>query len=297
MLLLVISILINSSFFKFEDDGKKEKRTFHYAFFLPESDFSFFTEIKSGALKAAETMDCAISFHPVDTESLKSAPFIGVDGIGIYPTEKSEEMTDYLLQMAEAGIPVIQIENEVLRDESTFYIGTNNFETGKAIGKLAAGVEFKELYIAVIYSEKNPGLLADRNLVEMGIRSQLGGRTVHLQNEKTSLNPLDAERVIYRLMNQQKQLDIVVLTDPSDTLVSTQAIIDMNRVGNVYVVGFGDDRRIIDYIEKDIIIGTIFRNPERIGFNAVMTLTELNTKGYTSAYVDTGINTIPGVER
>jgi len=293
-LILSLSTVILNPFFSLENQSPGDERTWHYAFFLPESDSAFFTKIKEGALSAAETMDCSISFHDIDPQNLETASFLGVDGIGIYPYEKNEQIISNLLKIAEAGIPVIQIENEILRDESTFYIGTNNFESGKAIGKMAGKIDFETLYLNLIYSDKNPGVYADRNLIEMGLLSALEGRDIVLHTEKTSLNPLDAERLTYRLMRQGEPVDLIILTDPADTLVTVQAIIDMNKVGQLQVIGFGDDSRIMEYIDKKLVLGTIFRNPVRIGFNAVMTLNELNTMGYTSAYVDTGINVISG---
>lgn len=283
--------MVKSPFF-FTEVNSSEKKTFHYAFFLPASNYSFFTQLKEGAISASETMDCAITFHEidVDTLSIKMAPLSGIDGIGIYPYSKDEKIIENLTNISRAGIPIIQIENEIIRDESTFFIGTNNFESGKAIGKLALMTEADDLNIAIVYSDKNPGLMSDGNLVELGLNSILDDKINHLQTEVTSMNPLDAEKLTYQLMRQEEKLDIIVLTDPNDTLVAVQAIIDMNLVGSVKIIGFGDDEKIHEYIDKGIILGSIIRNPYRIGYSAVMALEELTTNGYTSAFVDTGIS-------
>ncbi len=66
----------------------------------------------------------------------------------------------------------------------------------------------------------------------------------------------------------------------------------MNMVGKVQLIGFGDNEVIKEYIDKGIILGTIVRNPYRIGYSAVMALQEICSIGYTSAYVDTGISII-----
>ncbi len=282
-------------FFKSQKDQKIEK-TYHYAFFLPASDYSFFRKLKDGALSASDSMDCSISFHSIDSDpfSFNMASLTGVDGIGIYPYKKDEQTLDNFTKIESAGIPIIQIENEIIRNESTFFIGTNNFESGKAIGQLALKTGKDLLNIALIYSEKNPGLISDRNLVEMGLLSTLGEKVNNLKTEKTNLNPLDAERLTYELIRQFPAIDIIVLTDPNDTLVTVQAIIDLNLVGEIQVIGFGEDEIIQEYINKNLVLGTIVRNPFRIGFSAVMALQEINENGYTSAYVDTGINIIPG---
>ncbi|MDA3812142.1 MAG: substrate-binding domain-containing protein [Spirochaetaceae bacterium] len=295
-LFLSIQTLIKSPFFYRDDTDSQIKKTYHYAFFLPASDYSFFKKLKEGALNATESMDCSISFHDIDADpmSFEMVPLTGVDGIGIYPYTKDARTIENLAKIANAGIPIIQIENEIIRDETTFFIGTNNFESGKAIGKLALKARKELLNVALVYSDKNPGLMSDGNLIELGLISTLGDRNTNIQKEKTSLNPLDAERLTYDLIRQKPTIDVIILTDPNDTLVTVQAIIDMNMVGDVQVIGFGEDERIIEFINKGLIIGTIVRNPFRIGFSAVMALQEISTNGYTSAYVDTGISIITG---
>lgn len=293
-LYLSILTMIRSSFFKSDTADPPVEKKYHYAFFLPSSDSSFFRKLKEGALNASESMDCSISFHELDTDplSFEMVPYSGFDGIGIYPYRKDEETLNNLARISQDGIPVIQIENEIFRDETTFFIGTNNFETGKAVGKLALKSELDKINVTLVYSEKNPGLMSEGNLIELGFLSTLGDRLGSLKTEKTSLNPLDAERLTYKLMRRRPATDIIILTDPNDTLVSVQAIIDMNLVGSVQVIGFGDDERIKELINKELVLGMIVRNPFRIGFSAVMALQEISTNGYTSDYVDTGISVI-----
>ena len=295
-LFLSIQAMITNPFFTQNNSEPMVEKSYHYAFFLPASDYSFFKKLKEGAQAATESMDCSISFHYIDADPLSfdMVSLSGVDGIGIYPYKKDEKTIKKMTEISGAGIPIIQIENQIIRDETTFFVGTNNFESGKAIGKLATRALREQLNIALIYSDKNPGFMSDGNLIELGLVSILGDRINNLQTERTSLNPLDAERLAYELMRQVPNLDVIVLTDPNDTLVTVQAIIDMNLVGSVQIIGFGEDERIKEFINKGLMLGTIVRNPYRIGFSAVMALQEISINGYTSAYVDTGISIITG---
>ncbi|MBB6481808.1 substrate-binding domain-containing protein [Spirochaeta isovalerica] len=295
---MVLSVLelVQSPFLIFEKNTPQPLKTYHYAFFLPSQNYSFFRKLREGALNASQTMDCAITFYELDNDPLSLDMVVnsGYDGIGIYPYVKDDRTLAALARISEAGIPVVQIENEILRDETTFFIGTNNFETGKAVGKLAMKAGNGKLNMALVYSEKNPGLMTDSNLIEMGLNSTMGSRLGNLHTRLTSLNPLDAEGLTYDLIRGWEDLDIIILTDPNDTLVAVQAIIDLNMVGSVQVIGFGEDERIQEYINKGLMLGTIVRNPFRIGFSAVMALQEISTNGYTSAYVDTGISVLLG---
>jgi len=294
VLILSIKVMVSSPFYRDSGVISLEEKSSHYAFFLPVEDYSFFKQIKEGAVSASETLDCSISFFSIDDDpiSLGMVPYLGFDGICLYPYGMDDKVKDSINKISNYGIPLIQLENEIVRNETTFFIGTNNFDSGKAIGKIAQ-LANKDLYnIVLIYSDKNPGLLSGRSLVEMGLKSVLEDKVDKLYVRKTDLNPLDAERLAYEIVKNSPEIDLIVLSDPNDTLVAVQAIIDNNLVGKIQIIGFGDDSRILEYINKDIILGTIVRNPYRIGYSAVLALDEIEKNGYTSAYVDTGINLI-----
>jgi ribose transport system substrate-binding protein len=280
--------------FTSEGPASLATRSSHYAFFLPEADYSFFRDIKNGAIDAALVADCSISFHPVDMDplSLEIARFTGIDGLAVYPYQDDPGLRASLSKIFDSGIPVVQIENRVLNQPGTVFIGTNAFDFGKAIGRLGLGSEETELRIALVYSDKNPGLMADESLIEMGIKSILERRACVLRPFRTSQNPLDAERLMEGLVRDPQGFNLIVFTDTSDTLVAVQAVIDMNLVGSIQIIGFGDDDMIREYVDKGIILGSIVRDPYLMGFNAVMALAEIRKTGNTSAFVDTRISVI-----
>lgn len=295
-LFLSLQTMVKTPFFSKKDADTKKELKYHYAFFLPAADHSFFSKVREGAVKAAKSMDCAITFHSIDSDpiSFEMARFSGFDGFGLYLYQKDEKKLKILSELIKEGLPVVQIENEVIKSPDSLFIGTNNFNVGKDIGQLAKSTQMDTMKITLVYSKKNPGLKSDENLIEMGIKSVLGSRLSELRTEETSLNPLDAEMLVYKLLKTDPSIDIIVLTDPNDTLVTVQAIIDMNLVGMVKIIGFGDQKTIKSYINKGVLLGSIVRNPYRIGYSTVLALKEISTNGYTSAYVDTGVTILSG---
>ncbi len=295
-LFLSISLMVKTPFLSKNNENSYSEKKYHYAFFLPETDATFLRNLKEGAVEASRALDCAISFHSIDSDplSFEMARFSGVDGFGIYLYEKDEKKMQYLSEILRDNIPVVQIENEVTQIPGSFFIGTNSFDVGKGIGRLALESGRESLNMALVYSKKNPGVITDGNLIEMGIKSVLGERLTGLRTEETSLNPLDAENLVHNLLNTESAIDLIVLTDHNDTIVTVQSIIDMNLVGTVQIIGFGDHETIKSYINKGVILGSIVRNPYRIGFSTVMALKEISINGYTSAYVDTGITILTG---
>lgn len=269
----------------------------HFAVYLPSFDTQFFRDLQRGALDAGSVVGAALSFHAIDREDsgFEYAAGSGFRGIAVYPYGNQTALDQGLARIAEAGIPLVFIENELGFAAPAFFIGTNGYDTGKALGRITQTIEEPNLEVYLIYSQKNPGILSDANLVEMGFNEVVGGPergSGWFQTRQTGLNPLDAEKLSYEIVEESPQNSLIILTDQSDTLVAAQAIVDLNLVGHVRLIGFGDNEVIRDYIQKGILEGSVVRNPYRIGYAAVMALQEISLNGYTSSYVNTGVQVL-----
>jgi ribose transport system substrate-binding protein len=283
---------------------------YHFALYLPDNRNSFFTGIIRGAEQAAAEVDAAVSIHSIDPvkNELEMAAYTGVDGVIVCPYLEDGMARRYLNRLGARQIPVVIINHNVPNDQPWPFIGTNNFEVGRRIGTLAGrfgderGVGNEPIHLAVVYSDKAPGIYGERELVEMGITAALGERlAAPIMGLRTNLNPLDAEALLYRLFRSNPaarteipaaDINTIVFTDSNDTIAAAQTLIDMNLVGRVRVIGFGSGQGIEDNIRKGVVACSIMINPERIGYEAVRSLSALKRTGYTSASIDTGIEII-----
>jgi ribose transport system substrate-binding protein len=141
----------------------------------------------------------------------------------------------------------------------------------------------------------------------MGIVDALGERlSGSIRSFKTNLNPLDAEALLYRLFipgtpvgtslveYDDLLINTIAFTDPADTAAAAQTLVDMNLVGRIQIIGFGSDPAVLENIRKGIVSCSVAINSERIGYEAVKSLTALRTTGYTSTSINTGIDIITG---
>ena len=127
----------------------------------------------------------------------------------------------------------------------------------------------------------------------MGISSALGrSLAAPISVQRTDMNPRDAEKIVYQLLREARTVNAIVFTSLDDTLAGAQALIDLNLVGSVQVVGFGFDKTIRDYLQKGILSATLVTNPRATGRQAVAALVDLRSSGYTSNSVDTGIDVV-----
>lgn len=278
--------------------GSGEPRSHHVAVFLPEQDTLFFQELRSGVGAVADDYDIAISFHPIgpDAAEFRLARYTGIDGAIIYPYLPEREMRQQLELLEENGIPVVLVEQDVADDWPWTFVGTNNFELGRRIGSRLAG-RSDHNRIVVVYSEKSPAVAAEKELIELGMTTVMGDRlTAPITRRQTALNPLDAEALTYQLLRSTSPSPVtaLVFTDTDDTLAALQAIINLNLVGEVQVIGFGITDAIMDYLDRGVLDATIAVNPQRIGIESVRVLAELLETGNAPGYVDTGVEVIRG---
>jgi ribose transport system substrate-binding protein len=277
---------------------------YHFSLYLPDSRNSFFAGIIRGAEQAAAELNSAVSVHSIDPakNELETAAYTGVDGVVVCPYLEDALARRQLERLRERQIPVVLINHNIPGDQPWPFIGTNNYDMGRRIGLVSLeqrpGGAKGPLRLALVYSDKAPGIYAERELMEMGIAAALGNRlSGPIMHFRTNLNPLDAEALLYRLFRKapaEPGLDIntIVFTDPTDTIAAAQTLVDMNMVGRIRVIGFGADPEIAENVRKGVVSCTVVIDSERIGYEALRSLAALRTTGYTSASIDTGIDII-----
>ena len=259
---------------------------------------------------AAAELESAISVHSVDPakKDLDIAAFTGVDGVIVCPYLDDALARYQLEKLRDYQIPAALINHNLSSDQPWPFIGINTFDMGRRIGLVlqdseTAPLASEKITLAVVYSDKAPGIYAERELVEMGITASLGEKlSGPIISYRTNLNPLDAEALlfnIFRRIEDTRQgydptINTIVFTDPEDTIAAAQTLVDLNLVGQIQIIGFGSDSGVIENLRKGIISASVVIDSERIGYEAVYSLASLRITGNTSALIETDINIITG---
>ncbi|MCL1812952.1 MAG: substrate-binding domain-containing protein [Treponema sp.] len=301
---------------------------YHFSLYIPDNRNSFFQGIIRGAEQAAAELESAVSVHSIDPakNELEIASFTGVDGVIVCPYLDDALARRQLEKLREYQIPAALINHNLPSDQPWPFIGINTFDMGQRIGLIlqensqaqlapqAAPVSPDKITLALVYSDKAPGIYAERELVEMGISATLGERlSGPIMSYRTNLNPLDAEALLVNIFRRIEDtrpdansgradftngqtINTIVFTDPEDTIAAAQTLVDLNLVGQIQIIGFGADPGVIENLRKGIVSASVVINSERIGYEAVYSLAALRTTGYTSASIDIGIDIIKGNE-
>ena len=269
-----------------------ETPKFHVAIYLPETSHSFFNLMLKGAEDFCAEEDVALSVHALDENSsqLFAAPYTSADGTVIYSFSDTKDTADILDKIAETSTPLVLIDHAIPTNKPYTHIGVNNFELGCYIGEYL----FKEhalIYPLIVYSEKSPGMYAERELIEMGLKSTASYKLEDsILCAVTSQNMLDAEEMVSSLLSTKPRTNIIIFTNEDDTLAYAKMLVEQNKVGTHRIIGFGSSDAVKDYLEKGVLDALISVDAYQLGYQALQSVFEICQNGYTSSYVNTGFD-------
>lgn len=263
---------------------------YHIAMYLPDVKQTLFADILEGALQFCDENNIALSVHTTteSNDTLFAAPYIGADGIVIYSASEAHETAEIIDTILSRQIPLVLIGHGIPTNNPYCSIGVNNFELGRSIAEYAITVE-DSLRPAIVYSEKSPGMYLERELLEMGFNSLAAEYMAEpVITERTTLNSLDAEESVLRLLEDHPDINMIFFTNSDDTLSAAKMMVDFNMVGRIHTIGFSGGTEISEYLEKGILDAVVVVNGYIQGYRAMESLYDICRYGNTTSFVNTG---------
>ncbi|MBO7135599.1 MAG: substrate-binding domain-containing protein [Spirochaetaceae bacterium] len=269
-----------------------ETPQFHVAIYLPETTHSFFNSMLKGAEAFCAEEKIALSVHKLDGNSsqLFAAPYTSADGIVIYSFSDTKETAEILDSIAGSSTPLVLIDHAIPTNKPYTHIGVNNFELGCFIGEYLFN-EHNSIYPLIVYSEKSPGMYAERELIEMGFKSTASYELASsILCAVTSQNMLDAEEIVSSIIGTKPETNTIIFTNEDDTLAYAKMLVEQNKVGTHKIIGFGSSAAVKDYLDKGVLDALVSVDSYQLGYQALKSIFEICNNGYTSSYVNTGFD-------
>ncbi|PKM51150.1 MAG: hypothetical protein CVV02_08350 [Firmicutes bacterium HGW-Firmicutes-7] len=217
-----------------------------------------------------------------------------VDAIIVQVTEQ-DLFEDEINKAIDAGIPVITIFEDSARSKRLSFIGVNSYELGKRAAQLASKAVDNKGEMAIIFDGlEEKSFDTSKNLIEGGVREGLF-ITPQLTIKKTDISTtgiLGAGDIAKEIIREHRGVNVIFCTSINTTKGVAQAIVDLNMVGKIKIIGYGDDQDILKYIDVNVIDVSIVSDTKSIGYESIESAIKYIKEGSISDFKDTGIYVI-----
>lgn len=276
--------------------------------FVSNNPFEFWTIARRGTEKAAVDFDCEVTFRmPARGTAAEQRQIIedllakGIQGIAISPNDSVNQAG--FLNGVGRQVPLVTQDSDLPPGSSRLcFIGTNNYEAGRAAGALVKEA-MPDGGKVVIYvgkldvqnaKERRQGVLDElagtpgAKGPELGKYLLLDTMTDDARQDKCKAN---VEDTLVKQHNDADRLCLVGLWayNPPAMLA---AVKDARLEGRVRLVGFDENEETLQGIKDGHIYGTIVQQPYQFGYESVRILAAV-VRGDKSVLPGDGVIYVP----
>lgn len=224
-------------------------------------------------------------------ELLDMARYTQVDGVILHAIG-SREIEEAIRTVSGYKIPVITLNSDLKNSGRVSYVGMNRYKMGQEIGELMAEAMGQEGEIAIIEQRDFADLDGEIMLIGMQeVLKQYPKMSIEIVTY-TKEGVLSAEHVTTELFNEHPNISGVFSTNSQNTLGVVQALLDLNKVSDVLLMGVGNQEEILDYIDKGIIHSTVYTDYRDMGIKTIKAYVDLKKDSFVSNYINTEIGII-----
>jgi ribose transport system substrate-binding protein len=266
----------------------------------------FWDPMAVGMRRAAEKYGCDADWQgpttaqiPEQRQLVEAAIARKVDGLAVSAIEASA-ITPVLDQAADKGILVITFDSDAPKSKRLVYIGTNNYNAGKAAGEAAVKLLPQGGKVVGFVGNRSAENARQR---EEGFRDAVKGHGIELvevreDNKDVGRARKNVEDAIQAFKDAKAFLGLYSYNGPAIAdAVSAAGIRD-----RVKVITFDAEPKTIQALQEGKVDVTVVQKPYDFGYRAVELLYKMKTKGVEAAraeekvpadgLVDTGVELV-----
>lgn len=212
---------------------------------------------------------------------------MGADGIMLSAINK-EKLTPIVQKAKEKGIPLITFDSGVEGDAALSFVATNNINAGV----IAASRMMRAIpggTIAIIANDMTSQTTTER---AEGFINE-----IKKNPNFTALDPIScngqietASQEFKLLYTANPNIQAVFCTNSEAAIGTANAIKELGKSGEIYVIGFDSPPEEIALLQEDVIQGLIIQNPFLMGYQGIMSLVNYINNGVEpEKIIDTGV--------
>lgn len=270
---------------------------YHFVIITQQKNDIFWNKVEEGARSAAKDLQIAIqcigSEH-VDIQQeidfLELAIASRVDGIITHVPEE-DKLAPVINKAVERNIPVITIDTDAPKSKRISYVGANNYATGeKAAQELLK--DMPENAVIAIIAENYKS--SRQNMMIQGFIDKLAEKEIEIKKviDVYNSDTMEAMDKTQLLINSDPDVNVLFCTNSVSTIGAARAIVDLNLVGKIKIIGFGNHPEIRRLVEKKVISTIVVQDPYLMGKLAVQNMNDYKNGKQISEFINTGVKVV-----
>jgi ribose transport system substrate-binding protein len=192
---------------------------------------------------------------------------------------------------------LITFDSDAQASKRLLYIGTNNFEAGRALGERIATLLPNGGKIAVFVGTFSADNASQRL---KGIESGISGKKIEIVDKREdNTDRAKARSNVEDIITAHRDLNLVVGLWNYNGPAIAAAIESLGKKGKVKAAVFDEDDGTLDAIQSGTIAATVVQKPFQFGYLSAKWMHELATKGEAAkralpptGIIDTGVTVI-----
>ncbi|MGQ9486326.1 MAG: sugar-binding protein [Armatimonadota bacterium] len=263
----------------------------------------FWDPMEVGMKKAAQDLGCeAISRRPTTDSPALQRQIIEeymaqkVDGIGISVIE-SDTIGPVIDELMNSGIKVITFDSDAANSKRIAYIGTNNFEAGKAAGEAAKKLLPEGGKVFGFVGNQNAPNARERIA---GFKEATKGTNIVLVDVfDDNKDPAKARANVENVLQAHKDVKMLLGLFSYDGPQIAAAVKEAGVRDKVKILCFDAEPETINHLKRGEIDATIVQKPYEFGYRSVQLLYKIITlgdvdKALKEFEVESGFKVAPG---
>ena len=262
---------------------------------------AYLEQILLGARSVSKQNNAAVSMYTgksnaeeISTQSLFNyAACLNVDGIIAF-IESDEAPLEVPQNNDGKAIPLITVGTYSPNLPQLSYIGTNYSELGKITAREIMGLIGDGKKAILLDSggkaDANHSNLMTGLLTALSPMPEISIKTLQFENASS----FSKEDYLRQQLASEEGLELIVSLAEQNTILAAQSVLDLNLLGKVKIIGFGDSDDCRSYFEKKIVTELISVKTQDIGKRAMSELFEYLKNGYANSFVSAEVEVLKG---
>lgn len=250
----------------------------HIVLIEQEQNHPYWNMVEDGATAAADEFGIEVEFHgpfrysmEEQLKLLEKAIASKVDGI-IVQGLNDTSFAPVINKAVDKGIPVLTVDTDAPTSKRFAYVGTDNVDAGRMLGKLVTRWAGETAKIGVIIGSETAESQQQRLA---GFRSVIEGKPgLEIAAVGASdISMIEAIQQASDMLKKHPDINVMVGTSAMDALGILQAKKSLRR-DDVKIIGFDNVNDTLAALQQGEIIATVAQQPYEMGYHSVRLLHE-----------------------